>query len=125
MPSKNIFHRGNVNEGTFAPFQYDEPGMPPQTFGDISTVRMEGSDGTTLAVGLWVVKESSTSPIYTSQLGDETFLVLEGEVDVHDLDTGEVHHFKKGDFCSWSKGMRTRWTIRGPFKKFFAVAGRG
>ena len=70
------------------------------------------------------VRPCSTSPIYISQLGDETFLVLEGEVDVKDLDTGKIHHFGKGDFCSWSKGMRTEWTIKGPFKKFFVVAGR-
>ncbi len=50
--------------------------------------------------------------------------MLEGEVDVKDLNTGEVHHFGKGDFCSWSKGMPTEWTIKGPFKKFFVVAGR-
>jgi quercetin dioxygenase-like cupin family protein len=40
--------------------------------------RTEGSAGNVLAVGLWRA-EDGTTPIHTSEAGDETFLVLSGE----------------------------------------------
>ena len=39
--------------------------------------RTEGSAGNVLAVGLWRA-EDGTTPIHTSETGDETFLVLSG-----------------------------------------------
>jgi hypothetical protein len=39
--------------------------------------RTEGSAGNVLAVGLWRA-ENGTTPIHTSEAGDETFLVLSG-----------------------------------------------
>jgi uncharacterized cupin superfamily protein len=122
--SDKMFFRGNAGQDGFAPFQYEEPGQGLMTFGEISGIRMEGSDGTPLAVGLWRLHESTTSPVYTSALGDETFLVLEGEVSIRNLDNGEVQHFARGDIGSWSKGMRTEWTFKAPFKKLVIVAGR-
>ena len=118
------FHRGRTDVQDFVPFQYEEPGQGMTTFGEIAPIRMEGSDGTPLAVGIWRLQESTTSPVYTSALGDETFLVLEGEVEIRDLDTGTSHHFGPGDVCSWSKGMRTEWVFKAPFKKLVIVAGR-
>jgi len=40
--------------------------------------RTEGSAGNVLAVGLWRA-EDGTTPIHTSEAGDETFLGLSGE----------------------------------------------
>ncbi|WP_165390386.1 cupin domain-containing protein [Thalassococcus sp. S3] len=117
------FQTGKLDMEGFEPFHYEEPDTGAQAFGEITTVRMEGSSGQVLAVGLWRVAEDTTSPVYSSQLGDETFVVLEGSVDIEDLDTGQTHSFGVGDIVSWSKGMRTRWTIHAPFKKFVVVAG--
>ena len=118
------FHRGHIQTEDFAPFSYEEPGQGMQTFGEFAPTRIEGSDGTPLVVGVWKIDESTTSPVYTSALGDETFLVLEGEVTIKDLDANEEHTFAKGDFCSWSAGTRTEWTFKAPFKKLVIVAGR-
>ena len=117
------FYRGalDVNEG-WGPFDYVEPETGPQTYGEIILFRAGGSGQGTLLVGLWRVTEPSTSPMYTSQLGDETFLVLEGEVSIDVLDTGEKLEFGPGQVGSWSKGTRTVWTIKSPFKKLFVVA---
>ena len=116
------FLAGRVDGGDFVPFDYEEPGKPTQRFGEASIVRMEGSGGKVLAVGLWRVPEPSTSPIYTSQLGDETFVVLEGKVTIELVESGERLDYGVGDVVSWSKGTATRWTIHEPFKKFFVVA---
>lgn len=115
-------HAGRIDQGGFAPFEYEEPGLPTQRFGEASIIRMEGSGGRVLAVGLWRVAEPSTSPVYTSQLGDETFLVLEGRVTIELIESGEATEHREGDVVSWSKGTATRWTIHEPFKKLFVVA---
>ena len=75
--------------------------------------------GKVLAVGLWRGPDGTT-PVYTSEAGDETFLVLEGEVEIERVDTGERFHFGPGQICAWSSGMPTRWTLEGGFKKFSA-----
>lgn len=117
------FHRGRLDtDENWTAFEYVEPETGPQSFGEVTLFRAGGSGTGTLLVGLWRVNEPSTSPMYTSQLGDETFLVLEGEMTVEILDTGEKLEFGPGDVGSWSKGTRTVWTIRSPFKKFFVVA---
>ena len=60
--------------------------------------------------------------MYSSELGDETFLVLEGEVHITVEETGEVFEYRVGDIGSWSQGTRTVWDIKAPFKKFYVVA---
>ncbi len=118
------FYRGNTDQAGFDAFAYEEPGQGSVTFGEMSGIRMEGSDGTPLAVGIWRLNESTTSPVYTSDLGDETFLVLEGAVEIEAVDTGERERFEKGDICSWSKGTSTVWHFEAPFRKLVIVAGR-
>jgi uncharacterized cupin superfamily protein len=92
------------------------------TYGEVILFRSEGSTGKVLGVGLWRAPDGS-SPVYTSEAGDETFLVLEGECEIERVDTGERFRFGPGDVCAWSSGTPTRWTLRGNFKKFFVVAG--
>ncbi len=117
------FFRGRTDtEEGWAPFDYVEPEIGQQTYGEFMLFRTGGTVVGSLLVGLWRVPEPSTSPMYTSQLGDETFVVLEGEMTVEILDTGEKLDFGPGDIGSWSRGTRTVWTIHSPFKKFFVVA---
>jgi uncharacterized cupin superfamily protein len=54
---------------------------------------------------------------YTGVLGDETILLLEGEVDVVETLTGKKHSFRAGDVIGLSSGMHITWTSRGPFSK--------
>ena len=116
------FYTSNTGAEDFVPFEYEEPGVGMQTFGEIHLIRAGGSGDGTLLAGIWRLQESTTSPVYTSAAGDETFLVLEGEVTIQVLDTDETFHFKPGDIGSWSKGTRTIWDFKAPFKKFVVVA---
>lgn len=106
----------------FEPFEYFEPGQGMARFGEFHLIRAGGSGNGTLIAGIWRLQESTTSPVYTSFAGDETFLVLEGEVTIKNLDSGDEKHFKPGDIGAWYKGMRTEWTFKAPFKKLVVVA---
>lgn len=116
------FITSNTDPQEFEPFVSAEPGEEPTAFGEIHLIRAGGSGDGTLLVGIWRLQHPTVSPVYSSPAGDETFLVLEGEVDIKVLDTGEVFSFKTGDIGSWSKGTRTQWTFKSPFKKLVVVA---
>jgi uncharacterized cupin superfamily protein len=61
---------------------------------------------------------------YTGTLGDETILLLEGEVEVLETDSGKKHSFKAGDVIGLTSGMHIEWTSKGPFAKKLWVITR-
>jgi len=61
---------------------------------------------------------------YTGTLGDETILLLEGEVDVVETESGKKHSFKAGDVIGLTSGMHITWTSKGPFTKKLWVITR-
>ena len=67
------WHSGSTSN--WQPFTFTQNGSSMRT----ATVlfRTEGSAGNVLAVGLWRA-EDGTTPIHTSEAGDEPFLVLSG-----------------------------------------------
>lgn len=115
------FFSGNVGADQWQPFTYPQDGAM-ETYGEVVPFRDTGSSGRLLAVGLWRCTTLGNSPLYSSELGDETFLVLEGEVHITVVETGEVFEYRAGDVGSWSRGTRTVWDVKSPFKKFYVVA---
>jgi uncharacterized cupin superfamily protein len=111
---------GSTGVEEWVPFKFMQDGKE-NTFGDMVLFRSVGSAGNGLAVGLWRAPDGDT-PIYTSEAGDETFLVLNGEATIDFLDLNESKTYKVGDVCAWSQNSRTRWHLSGNFKKFFVVA---
>lgn len=116
------FHRGSASGGEYVPFQYADPEGTLQTTGEIAWIRDHGSGDGTLLVGVWRIAGPAVTPVYSSEPGDETFLVLEGEVTIEVVGTGERQTFRTGDVGSWSKGTHTRWHFPGDFKKLVVVA---
>ena len=115
--------RADDDEG-FVPFLHPSEDAPPGelvTFGEFAPLRVGGSSGQTLIAGVWRIAEPCDSPVYDSPDGDETFLVLEGECTITELDSGAEHHFRAGDLVTWSQGTRTRWRIHSPFRKVVVV----
>ncbi len=55
--------------------------------------------------------------------GDESFHVLEGEVQIALKDTDKTIVLRSGDVASFTKGTRSTWTILARFKKFTVVSG--
>lgn len=111
---------GQVDAAAWEPFTFVQDGAQ-YSYGEMVLFRATGSAGNGLAVGLWRAPDGPT-PVYTSEAGDETFLVLAGEATIEFLDRGETLTFRPGDVCSWSRNSRTRWHLRNGFRKFFVVA---
>ena len=118
-PRDRVF-TGNTHAPEWVPFKFTQDGAL-HAFGEMVSFRSIGSVGNGLAVGLWRAPDGDT-PIYTSEAGDETFLVLEGEVTIDFLDLKQSKTFRVGDVCAWSQGSRTLWHMKGGFKKFYVVA---
>lgn len=115
------FFSGTITDDQWQPFVYPQDGES-HTHGEFVPFRESGSAGKLLAVGLWRCEHLGDSPMYCSELGDETFLILEGEVHIRVLETDEVFKYKKGDVGSWSQGTKTIWHVVTPVKKFYVVA---
>lgn len=90
-----------------------------EAIGEVHWVRTEGSDGATLAVGLWRSEPQSFPYPFNA---DETIHALEGEL-VIDLESGEQVTLHPGDVASFTKGTKSTWTVTEPFKKFFVISG--
>ncbi len=63
----------------------------------------------------WEKEESEFEWYYPE---DETFYVIDGEVEVR-LDDGEVVRFGKGDLVTFKKGVKCVWKVLKPIKKHY------
>ncbi len=52
---------------------------------------------------------------------DECVQLLEGEVDVTDIATGQTVTLRAGDMASFPLGMKTVWHVKQKVRKFFTV----
>jgi uncharacterized cupin superfamily protein len=114
----------------WTPFTWHEPAAQDDlTCGELFFIRDTGATGT-LLTGLWRtgrgipgcgVDGSSTVP-YTAPLGDETMLLIEGNVHMVNEETGEEYDFRAGDVICLPSGLPIRWTSKAPYvKKFFLI----
>ncbi len=115
-----LFFSGNIEMKDWIPFQYEKDGKMVD-FGEMVLTRTAGSAGNTYYVGIWRCDKLGKT-YFSSDAGDETFLVLEGELEIEVLATGEKFHYGQGDICSWTKGTPTMWDIKKPMKKMFVIA---
>lgn len=123
----------NDNPPQWQEYHFEEPKEGPQVCGELYFIREGGSTGTMLC-GVWrsgkgiaathyEADGTATTP-YTGTLGDETILLLEGEVDVTDTATGQMRSFRAGDVIGLSSGMHVTWRGKGPFVKKLWVITR-
>jgi len=108
------YERTDSDATTFEPFI-----VGGQAIGEVHWLRAEGSDGRTLAAGLWRAEPMSFPYPFAN---DETIHVLEGQLEVK-LEDGETLNLGPGDLVSFTKGTNSTWTVKTPFKKFFIVSG--
>lgn len=116
----------NDNPEEWQEYHFVEPKEGPQVAGELFFIRPGGSTGTMMS-GIWrsgkgiagtnVDAKGALVTPYTGTLGDETILLLEGEVDVVETLSGKKHSFRAGDVIGLSSGMHITWTSRGPFSK--------
>lgn len=90
-----------------------------EAIGEVHWIRTEGSEGATLAVGLWRSEPQSFPYPFNA---DETIHALEGEL-VVELESGEKVTLRSGDIASFTKGTKSMWIVTQPFKKLFVISG--
>ncbi len=114
-------------------YHFTEPKEGSLVAGELIFLRKSGAASTTMC-GLWrsgkgiagtnVDAAGTLVTPYTGTLGDETILLLEGEVDIVETLTGKKRSFRAGDVIGLSSGMHITWTSKGPFTKKFWVITR-
>ncbi|MFE3105254.1 cupin domain-containing protein [Nocardia tengchongensis] len=114
MTSNSSYTTSTVEAGDYEPFL-----VAGEQCGEVNWLRTEGSDGSTLATGLW--RSHAQTFDYPFE-ADETILVLEGVL-VIDFGHGRRLTLNKGDLASFVKGTVSNWTVSDGFKKFFVVSG--
>jgi uncharacterized cupin superfamily protein len=90
-----------------------------EAIGEVHWIRTEGSEGATLAVGLWRSEPQSFPYPFNA---DETIHALAGEL-VVELESGEKVTLRPGDIASFTKGTKSMWTVTQPFMKLFVISG--
>ena len=66
----------------------------------------------------WPVWEKEESEFEWYYPEDETFYVVDGEVEVK-LDDGSVVRFGKGDLVTFKKGVKCVWKVIKPIRKHY------
>jgi uncharacterized cupin superfamily protein len=123
----------NDNPRDWQEYHFIEPKEGALVAGELYFIREGGSTGTLLS-GVWrsgkgiagsdVDASGKMVTPYTGVLGDETILLLEGEVEVVESRSGRKHCFRAGDVIGLSSGMHVTWTSKGPFSKKLWVITR-
>ncbi len=66
---------------------------------------------------IWEKEESEFDWVYDEE---ETFYVLEGEVEVT-LEDGTKMHIEPGDLVTFAQGVRCRWKVLKPIRKHYRL----
>ena len=121
------------NPADWQEYHFTEPKEGAQVAGELFFIRTGGSTGTFLS-GIWrsgkgiagtnVDAKGTLITPYTGTLGDETILLLEGEVEVVETASGKKQNFRAGDIIGLSSGQHITWTSKGPFTKKLWVITR-
>lgn len=121
------------NPKEWTEYHFKEPKEGPLVAGELYFIRNSGSTGKMLS-GVWrsgkgiaasdADAEGTMTTPYTGTLGDETILLLEGEVEIIESETGKSHVFKAGDVIGLTSGMHITWVSKGPFSKKLWVISR-
>lgn len=129
-PQQDDLFIGNINpsSGKWNTYEWDDPSYGTQSVGQQTVIRDVGMSGS-LTVSLWRAgrglpgcDDSGSAQFKSStSLGDESIMVLEGEVEITNQGTGTKHHFKAGDIFSIVKGTDLVWQTSGPFFKKYSV----
>ncbi|MSR13424.1 MAG: DUF861 domain-containing protein [Gammaproteobacteria bacterium] len=119
----------NYNPIQWTPFGWDDPLHGAQTKGEVAVIRPQGTSGN-LAAGLWRTghhiagceADGSCHIDYSAPLGDETMVILEGNVCITETASGRTHRVGAGTILSHPKHVDLHWDIEGPFlKKFWVI----
>ncbi|KPM37596.1 hypothetical protein AK830_g8967 [Neonectria ditissima] len=131
QPTTHVVHGSSPvpPAADWAPFEWVEPKLGKQVFGEVTVARKFGASGN-LSAGFWRTSpntpganpDGSFKTIYSAPLGDETACVIDGSVTLTVLSTGKKYTVGPGTVISSPKGLEVLWEIDAPFfKKWWCI----
>lgn len=123
----------NDNPEKWTPYTRSDAKGGELVSGELYMIRDTGSTGFMIS-GIWRagrgIPSTNVEPDgrmvnpYIGATGDETMLLLEGEVEIIETDSGKKHLFRAGDALALSSGMHVTWISRAPFTRKLWVITR-
>ncbi|CAH0028264.1 unnamed protein product [Clonostachys rhizophaga] len=131
QPKTHIVHGSSPIPPTteWVPFEWEEPKIGKQVFGEVTVARKFGTSGS-LTAGFWRTSASapganadgSSKLIYSAPLGDETACVIDGSATLTVVSTGKKYTVGPGTIISSPKNLEVLWEIDAPFfKKWWCI----
>jgi uncharacterized cupin superfamily protein len=119
MPATDMIHHDSIDTGDYEPFDGFEAVLGGEPAARVAWLRTSSGGDGVLYAGMLTAQPATF--VYRFA-GDETFHVLDGELDVT-LEGGERVSLRPGDIESFPRGARSTWTLHAPFRKFFVISG--
>jgi uncharacterized cupin superfamily protein len=86
--------------------------------GEVHWLAQANSSGQPTYSGLWRCEPMTFEYEFP---GDEVLQVIEGDLEIQ-IVAGEKILLKEGDIASFDKGIKSVWTVKNSFKKFFVIS---
>lgn len=117
--SASTVARSRVDVAVAEPYDGFDAVLAGQPNARVAWLRTGSNGDGVLYTGVFVLEPSVVRYTFA---GDESFHVLEGDLDIA-VDGGEVLTLGPGDLASFPKGARSTWTVRTTLRKFFVISG--
>ena len=113
MNINTVYDKSAVSTDAYEPFMVGD-----KQAGEVHWLTQTNSSGQPMYSGLWRCEPMTFEYKFP---GDEIFQVLQGNllVAIHD---GEKVELQEGDIISFNKGLKSTWTVKNSFKKFFVIS---
>jgi uncharacterized cupin superfamily protein len=111
MSEANTLNRTSVTTEDFEPFMIGD-----KQAGEVHWLGTTNSSGEATYSGLWRCEPMTFDYEFP---GDEYIHVLDGSLEVKT--DAETYQLNKGDVVLFHKGIKSVWTIKSSFKKFFVI----
>ena len=119
MTTTHAVARSTVQTADYEPYNGFDAVLAGDPAAGVSWLRTTAAGEGVLYTGMFVVAPST---FRYSFAGDESFHVLEGEVEIA-VDGGATVQLGPGDLASFPKGAASTWTVTRALTKFFVISG--
>jgi uncharacterized cupin superfamily protein len=119
MTTTTTISRGHVDTPIEEPYDGFDAVLAGEPNARVSWLRTGSAGEGMLYTGMFVLEPSVIRYTFA---GDESFQVLDGDLDIA-IDGGDVVTLGPGDLVSFPKGARSTWTVRATLRKFFVISG--
>ena len=105
--------KSTISTTSYEPFMLGD-----KQVGEVHWLTQTNSNGQPTYSGLWRCEPLTFEYEFP---GDEIFHVLQGSLQIA-ISEGNTVQVQQGDIVAFKKGLKSVWTIRSPFKKFFVIS---